>query len=122
MVDTDGRALELLVREADVQDRDGAVPLPKCSRRHPFVKLAYADSACHRPRVAGATLIGIGILRRFADRTGFAVHPRRGFVERTFARLNRNRRPARDVEHTSRSATSSLHAAAAMLLIRRLAL
>lgn len=27
MVDTDGRALELLVHGADVQDRDGAVPL-----------------------------------------------------------------------------------------------
>ena len=40
------------IHKADVQDRDGAVPLPKCSRRHPFVKLAYADSACHRPRVA----------------------------------------------------------------------
>lgn len=31
MVDTDGRTLELLVHGADVQDRDGAVPLP----RHP---------------------------------------------------------------------------------------
>ena len=27
MVDTDGRALKLLVHPADVQDRDGAVPL-----------------------------------------------------------------------------------------------
>ena len=35
MVDTDGRMLELLVHPADVQDRDGAVPLPKLSRsRH----------------------------------------------------------------------------------------
>ena len=41
MVDTDGRALELLVHPADVQDRDGAVPLLRQSRRrHPFVKLA----------------------------------------------------------------------------------
>jgi len=37
MVDTDGRALELLVHGADVQDRDGAVSLLKESRqRHPF--------------------------------------------------------------------------------------
>jgi len=48
-VDTEGRTLELLVRSADVQDRDGAVPLLKRSRgRHPFVKLAYA-TALHQP-------------------------------------------------------------------------
>ena len=46
MVDTDGRALELLVHSADIQDRDGAVPLLKQSRqRHPFVERTYADSA-----------------------------------------------------------------------------
>ena len=46
MVDTDGRALKLLVHPADVQDRDGAVPLLKQSRsRHPFVERVFADSA-----------------------------------------------------------------------------
>lgn len=41
MVDADGRTLELLVHPADVHDRDGAVPLPKKSRRrHPFVERA----------------------------------------------------------------------------------
>lgn len=88
MVDTDGRVLELLVHPADVQDRDGAVPLPTQSRRrHPFVKLAYANSAYNSPRVAAATLIGIEIVRKFADQTGFIVHPRRWVVERTFAWL-----------------------------------
>ena len=46
MVDTDGRALKLLVHPADVQDRDGAVPLLRRSRsRHPFVERVFADSA-----------------------------------------------------------------------------
>lgn len=122
MVDTDGRALELIVHPADVQDRDGAVPLLKRSRRrHPFVELAYADSAYNSPRVADATSICIEIVRKFADQTGFAVHPRRWVVERTFAWLNRNRRLAKDFEHTIRSATAFLYAAAVMLLIRRLA-
>ena len=122
MVDTDGRTLELLVHPADVQDRDGAVPLLKRSRqRHPFVKLAYADSAYNSPRVATATLIGIQIVRKFADQTGFVVHPRRWVVERTFAWLNRNCRLARNFERTIRSATAFLYAAAAMLLIPRLA-
>ena len=122
MVDTDGRALELLVHPADVQDRDGAVPLLKRSRcRHPFVTLAYADSAYNSTQVATATSIGIEIVRKFADQTGFVVHPRRWVVERTFAWLNRNRRLAKDFEHTIRSATAFLYAAAVMLLIRRLA-
>lgn len=122
MVDTDGRTLELLVHPADVQDRDGALPLLKMSReRHPFVKLAYADSAYTSARVAMATSIGIEIVRKFADQTGFVVHPRRWVVERTFTWLNRNRRLAKDFEQSIRSATAFLYAASAMMLIRRLA-
>ena len=122
MVDTDGRALKLLVHPADVQDRDGAVPLLKQSRaRHPFVERAFADSAYHSPRVADATSIAIEIVRKFADQTGFAVHPRRWVVERTFAWINRNRRLAKDFEHSIRSATAFLYAAAAIVLIRRIA-
>jgi len=122
MVDTDGRALELLVHSADVQDRDGAVPLLKQSRRrHPFVEQAFADSAYNSPRVADATSITIEIVRKFADQTGFKVHPRRWVVERTFAWISRNRRLAKDFERSIRSATAFLYAAAALVLVRRLA-
>ena len=122
MVDTDGRALELIVHPADIQHRDGAVPLLKRSRtRHPFVKLAYADSAYNSPRVEMATSICIEIVRKFAVQTGFVVHPGRWVVERTFAWINRNRRLAKDFERTIRSATAFLYAAAATPLVRRLA-
>ncbi len=122
MVNTDGRALELLVHSADVQDRDGAVPLLQQSRRrHRFVEHAFADSAYNSERVADATSITIEIVRKFADQTGFVVHPRRWVVERTFAWLNRNRRLAKDFEQTIRSATAFVYAASAMMLIRRLA-
>jgi len=47
------------------------------SGRHPFVKLADADRAYASARVAMATSIGIEIVRKFADQTGFVVHPRR---------------------------------------------
>jgi transposase len=112
MVDTDGRALELLVHGADMQDRDGAVPLLMQSRqRHPLVEHAYADSAYNSDRVRDATSITIEIVRKFADQTGFVVHPRRWVVERTFAWLNRNRRLAKDFERTIKSATALLYAA-----------
>src|SRR3546814_9018704 len=64
MVDTDGRALSILVHPADVQDRDGAVPLLQQShQRHPFVARAYADSAYNSDRVRAATSITIEIGR-----------------------------------------------------------
>ncbi|QNG47975.1 IS5 family transposase [Sphingobium yanoikuyae] len=107
MVDTDGRARELLVHGADVQDRDGAVPLLMQSRqRHPLVKHAYADSAYNSDRIRDATSIMIEIVRKFADQTGFVVHPRRWVVERTFAWLNRNRRLAKDFKRSIKSATA----------------
>jgi transposase len=76
------------------------------------VKLAYADSAYNSPKVEMATAIGIEIVRKFADQTGFVVHPRRRVVERTFAWLKRNRRLAKDFQHTILSATAFLYAAA----------
>jgi putative transposase len=122
MVDTDGRPLVLQVHPASVQDRDGAVPLLKASRRSfPFVERAFADSAYAAERVADATCIAIDIVRKPAAQVGFAVHPRRWVVERCFAWLNRNRRLAKDFEATIASATSFLYAASAMLLIRRMA-
>src|SRR3546814_9119744 len=68
-----------------------------------------------------ATSITIEIVRKFADQTGFVVHPRRWIVERTFAWINRNRRLAKDFERTIKSATALLYAAAAIVLIRRIA-
>jgi putative transposase len=122
MVDTDGRPLVLQVHPACVQDRDGAVPLLKASRRSfPFVELAFADTAYAAERVADATCIAIEIVRKPANQIGFAVHPRRWVVERCFAWLNRNRRLAKDFETTIESATAFLYAASAMLLIRRIA-
>jgi transposase len=98
MVDTDGRALVIQAHPADIQDRDGAVPLLKASRASfPFVELA------------------------FADQVGFQVLPRRWVVERFFAWINRNRRLTKDFEATIASAEAFLYAASVMLLTRRLA-
>jgi putative transposase len=121
MVDTDGRPLALQVHPANVQDRDGAVPLLKESRkRFPFVRRAFADSAYATQQVVEATSIAIEIVRKAPGQVGFTVHPRRWVVERLFAWLNRNRRLAKDFEATIASAASFLYAASVMLLLRRL--
>ena len=121
LVDTDGRPLVLQVGPASVQDRDGAVPLLKASRRlYPFIERAYADGGYAGERVAEATAIAVEIVRNQAGQVGFAVQPRRWVVERTFAWLGRNRRLARDFEATVASATAFLYAASTMLLTRRL--
>jgi transposase len=122
MVDTDGRPLVLQSHPASVQDRDGAIPLLRASRRSfPFIERAFVDAAYAAKRVAAATCIAIEIVRKHADQKGFAVHPRRWVVERCFAWLSRNRRLAKDFEATIASATAFLYAASVCLLVRRLA-
>jgi len=122
MVDTDGRALVIQAHPADIQDRDGAIPLLKTSRRSfPFVELVFADTAYNAQRVREASLIAIEVITKIADQVGFQVLPRRWVVERFFAWINRNRRLAKDFEATIASAQAFLYAASVMLLTRRLA-
>ncbi len=121
LVDTDGRALKLHVRPADIQDRDGAVPLLRASRgSFPFVKRVFADSAYAGERVANATRIAVEIVRKIDGQIGFQVHKRRWVVERFFAWIGRNRRFSRDVERLIASAEAFLYAASAIILLRRL--
>ena len=71
--------------------------------------------------MANATRIIVEIVRKQAGQIGFAVHPRRWVVERSFAWLGRNRRLAKDFEATVASATAFLYAATILLLTRRFA-
>jgi putative transposase len=121
LVDTDGRGLVLEPHHAGIQDRDGAGPLLRASRRSfPFIKRVFADGGYAGDRVASATSIAVEIVRRKPDQTGFAVQPRRWVVERFFAGINRNRRLAKDFEASIASAKAFLYAASVMLLVRRI--
>lgn len=122
LVDTDGRALRLYVHAANIQDRDGAGPLLRASCPYwPFVRMAFADAGYQGPRVANASRIRVEIVRKPKDHAGFTLLPRRWVVERFFAWINRNRRLAKDFEATVKSAEAFLYAAAALLLLRRIA-
>lgn len=120
LVDTDGRALKLHVHAADIQDLDGAGPLPRAPRpRWPFVKLVFADAGYQGPFVARARRFKVEIVREPKDQIGFVVLPRRWEVERFFAWINRDRRLAKDFEATIKSAEAFLYAASVILLLRR---
>ena len=122
LVDTDGRGLVLEPHHAGIQDRHGAGPLLRVSRRSfPFIKRVFADGGYAGDRVASATSIAVEIVRREPDQIGFAVQPRRWVVERFFAWINRNRRLAKDFEASIASAKAFLYAASVMLLVRRIA-
>lgn len=122
LVDTDGRGLVLRLHDAAIQDRDGACPVLKASRRpFPFIERVFADSAYAGEKVANASCIAVEIVRAKSGQIGFAVQPRRWVVERFFAWINRNRRLAKDFEATIASARAFLYAASIMILVRRLA-
>ena len=63
----------------------------------------------------------IQIIRRLDRAKGFEVLPRCWVVERTFARLGRNRRLAKDFERTIQSATAWLFLASVQMITRRIA-
>src|SRR5436190_364448 len=112
LVDTDGRPLVIMVHNAGIQDRDGALPVLRASRRSfPFIAIVFADSAYAGEKVATATRILIEIVKRSADQVGFTVHPRRWVIERFFAWIGRNRRLAKDFETTIASARAFVYAA-----------
>ena len=114
------------VREADVQDRDGAVPL-LTSIRHafPWLRHVFADGgdAGTKLQTALATLgtWTLEIVKRSDGAKGFELLPRRWVVERTLAWLNRNRRLAKDFEQLIETAAAWLLLGSVKLLLRRLA-
>jgi hypothetical protein len=62
------------------------------------VVLGYADGGYAGPRVANASPIHIGVVRKSDNQVGFAVIARRWMVERFFASINRNSRLAKNFE------------------------
>jgi transposase len=94
--------LNVVVHPADVQDRDGALHLPRRARRlFPFIELIFADGGYAGPKMA-LTVWRTGVWRlqivKRSDTAGFEVLPKRWIVERTFAWISRNRRLAGDFE------------------------
>jgi transposase len=122
LTDTDGRVLLAAISQADLHDSHGGVALLRASRRSwPFLARCFADRAYAGERVGSATPVTVTVVGASPDQKGFAVHPRRWTIERTFGWLGRCRRLVRDHEATPSSALAFVVLAAAMVLVTRLA-
>src|SRR5271169_5181533 len=124
LTDTTGLLVGAEIHPADVQDRDGAVLVIEAIHdlfpwlRHLFADGAYAGEKL-RQALAKFGRWTVEIVKRADHAAGFAVLPRRWVVERTLARLNRNRRLAKDFEATLASAKAWLFLASVQLLSKR---
>jgi putative transposase len=64
LVYTDGRLLTVGISAASLQDRDGAGPLVRASRRQfPFVERVYPDRGCQGRRVREGSPVPVHIVR-----------------------------------------------------------
>lgn len=114
-----------IVHSAEIQDRDSA----HGGQRH-SLQLPVAAPCVRRWRIcraqtqAGADKTGdwtIEIIKRSDHAKGFIDLARRWVVEQTFAWLDRNRRLAKNFEHTIASATVWIFMTSVQLLTRRIA-
>jgi transposase len=114
-----------VIHPADVQDRDGAIPLPRAARRlFPVVEVIAAAGA-YQGEATAAAVAGTGrwhpeIVRR-GEVPGFVPLPKRWIVERTLAWLGRCRRLAKDFEDLAVNALAFLCLGMIRLMLRRLA-
>jgi transposase len=125
MTDTDGRLLAVQVHAASVQDRDGAKPLLRASRRiWCFVETVFADGGYAGKLVDWAkqkTHLALRIIKRPRALPRFEPLPRRWVVERSFAWLIKNRRLVRDFEQRADVAETLIRIAATATMLRRIA-
>lgn len=124
LTDTDGTLVAAQVHPADVQDRDGAVPLLASIRTLcPWLRHVFADGGYAGEKLPTAMSRHGHWTIEIVKRTdpGFVVLPRRWVVERTFGWLSRNRRLAKDFETLPEISLAWLHLASVKILTRRLA-
>lgn len=118
--------LGVSVTPANVQDRDGVLPLLKQVRRlFVFLKRLFADGSYSGAETAAAVKrvgkVDLEIVKRSDSVKGFVVLPKRWIVERTFGWLGRCRRLAKDVENLTRTQLAFIQLALIRLMMRRIA-
>ena len=126
LTDTCGFLIFILVHAADIQDRDGAADVLRAVRlRFPWLRHVFADGGYAGEKLGDALnehgTWTLQIIKRSNTAQGFEILPRRWVVERTFARLRRCRRFAKDWERAIASSTAWALIASIRMLTRRTA-
>ncbi len=117
--------LGVAIVPADVQDRDGCLPvLNEVRRLFPFLERVIGDGAFQGVETAAAVRRAAGapleIVKRSDTAKGFKLLPKRWIVERTFGWLNRCRRLAKDFENLARAHLAFVQLAMIRLMLRRI--
>ena len=125
MVDTLGLVWGVLVTEAEMTDREGALRLLLTVRGIVYRLQRVSAAGGYRgrfietvQRVCGWT---VEIVLRSDAAKGFQVVPKRWIVERTFAWLLNFRRLSKDYEYYPVTSTGMIFSAMTRLMLRRLA-
>ena len=113
------------VTPAEVQDRDGFLPLLKRVRRmFVFLERLFADGAYSGPETAAAAKrtgqVSLEIVKRSDAAKGFVVVAKRWIVEKSFGWLGRCRL-AKDFENLTRTQLAFVQLAMIRLMTRRIA-
>jgi transposase len=124
-VDTLGLVWGLEVTAASTQDRDGAFPvLAQLESQSDRLVRLYADNIYRGFLVEFVSYVSdwvLEIVEKPAGQIGFAVHPKRWVVERTFAWLVKFRRLVRDYEYLLETSKAMIKWAMVSHMIHRLA-
>lgn len=118
--------LNIVVQQAGIQDRDGALLLldKKTRALFPFIKVIFADAGYQGQATAEAIgRVGqwqLSIVKRSDPAKGFVVLPKRWIVERTLAWLSRCRRLVRNFEYRFETTVAFIRLAMIRLMVRRL--
>lgn len=124
LVDTLGNLLEVVVGAANENDREGAkAVLTKVEYlMAQRLLLIWADRGYQgdwSTWLEREWHIQLEIVRRQEGQTGFAVQPRRGVVERTFAWLGKYRRLSKDYEKSTLSSEGFIYLASIRTMLKR---
>ena len=118
--------LGVSITPANVQDRDGFLPLLKDVRRvFVFLERLFADGGYSgdetRAAAKRAGKVELQVVKRSDAQKGFVALPKRWIVERTFGWLGRCRRLAKDFENLTRMQLAFVKLAMIRLMARRIA-
>ena len=123
IVDTQGLLLAVIVTEANMSERLGALALLlELDGRLPRLALIWVEQGYQSPKFARTVqqLAGVSVEVISRQSKEFQVLPRRWVVERTFAWFNQNRRLIVDSELLPEVSETTIYVAMIRLMLKRL--